>query len=739
MAVATKKSGLRKMANQQKSSMDSPKLAKLGNNRIDIVDPNETREINKANSITNTSTKPSVTPKTVNAMSPTLTSSVTGNQMKSTPARFPKPKVQARQQTIAPVQTASMPTPRSADMAEEPEIEETTFMKGNTVKPKYEASSTPTIGVANSSGYGITKPTNSVDNPAEGFSGLQLVGDTDANNKYIQAAIESGMPEQDAHNLMNRWDDYWSNSRYWVDPSTGKYDIDFINKNSLGDPNVMDDGSVFDYDHMTSDRMTGTQYRKYAEMGMGGRPIEEIDPMGVYSKRSEYNDYGFTLFTPDAMSYKNMVVSNALDLPARLGSVVSRLREELSPDYQISYGLGDDRKKISGRDFDKRAAAYVNGFDYDWDRNPDKFLRSSGKPETVFDLDDGRTVYVPDLVLSDGTRINIDDARRIYADQTMKDDEGDYDDDLGYDYQNFLWFSNKPARLNNPELFTENGINTDDLADNALDWTFGSLPISLGKLVPWLYSASAASSALSGTDPMSYNPATGSYSLLAGNYDDKGNWRYGINTPQGERNEKASDETRYWNALGNLAVPLTENIAGNIGSDPFKAGIEKLTGKSLRLPSNPTVRQVLKNGLIGAVGEGIEEDVGNVFDELTQYGPAGMYANPLTDEEGNQLYDENGYALRDYDTPLDARLGNVVSKEGLTDLANSFFGGVAVSNLMDLLMAPIPVIGRDTTTRQIIPAIRRAAIRRRAGIEPLIEPEEESSEELAEELTNSLA
>jgi hypothetical protein len=76
-----------------------------------------------------------------------------------------------------------------------------------------------------------------------------------------------------------------------------------------------------------------------------------------------------------------------------------------------------------------------------------------------------------------------------------------------------------------------------------------------------------------------------------------------------------------------------------------------------------------------------------------------------------------------------------VNKEGLTDLANSFSGGVAVDALMDLLMSPIPVIGRDTTLRQLAPAIRRANIRRRAGIEPLIEPEEESQEELA----NSLA
>ena len=735
MAVAAK---AKKTANQAPAI--TPKKALLGNNRIEVVDPNKAKEINKANSIVNTSTRPAVsTPKAVNAMSPSLTSSVTGNQMKSAPARFNRqPKSQARKQTIAPVQTASMSVPRSADMTKEPEITPTTFTqeKRETPRPEYKVNSTPIIGTSSSSGYGGTEPTNSVDRPAAGFSGLQLVGDTDANNRYIQAAIDDGMSEEDADNLMNRWDDYWSNPRYWVDPSTGKYDYDFINKNSLGDIGAMDDGSVYDYDHMTADKMTGTQYRKYAEMGMGGRPIEEIDPMGVYSKRSEYNDYGFTPFTPDAMSYKNMVVSNAFDFPARLGSVVSKLREEISPDYQISYGLGNDRKKISGRDFDKRAAAYVNGFDYDWDRNQDKFLQSSGRPETAFELDDGRTVYVPDLVLSDGTRINIDDARRIYADQTINNDEGDYDDDIGYDYQNFLGvFSNKPARLNNPELFTENGINTDDLADNALDWTFGSLPISLGTVMPWLYSASSASSALSGVDPMSYNPTTNSYSLLAGNYDDKGNWRYGINTPQGERDEKASDETRYWNALGNLAVPLTENIAGNIGSDPFKAGIEKLTGKSLSLPSNPTVRQVLKNGLVGAIGEGIEEDVGNVFDELTQYGPAGMYANPLTDEEGNQLYDENGYALRNYDTPLATRLGNVVNKEGLTDLANSFSGGVAVDALMDLLMSPIPVVGRDTTLRQLIPAIRRANIRRRAGIEPLIEPEEESQEELA----NSLA
>lgn len=636
-----------------------------------------------------------------------------------------------------------------------------------------------------------------------------LIGDTDSNEKYLSDAITNGMSEKDADKIRGRGDKSWwqSLSDKWSQPLSG-FDYD-VNSESTGDVTAIDDGT-YDYDHMTADTMTGTQYMHYAELGMGGRPVEQIDPTKTYSKRRENVNYGFTPFVPDQMSYVNMVADNVMDTPYRAGTWLSGLRETITPDYTINYGNGGS---ISGRDFDKLSTPYLNQFYYNDRFNPERFLTRPTDNEnvtalvrefTVPDIDgketyhygrlsamwdngdgtytaefsDGSSVdvsqeyldsisngdgsvtmtdsaripaeqargnlpanldslndvdsimasaeatsgspldyadviYIPDLVLSDGTRIPYSDVERIYWDKTPEDDEGQQDDDIDYEFKRFGIFDNKPRRLNQQEMFKTNergGIDVDmsDIGNNAIDWTLGSLPISIGTTMPWIYSISGATSSLGGVNPASYDPTTDSYGLIAGSYDDQGRLRYGVTDANGERDDERSESTRWWNAAGNAAVPLTEMIVGPVGEQIVP--LEKIFRSEL--PSNPTAWQVVKNALVGAAGEGVEEDLGNIFDELTEYGPSGMFANPVTNANGEALRDMYGHEVRDYNnTSAEDYLRNAADPG---DLANSFAGGVTV----DALMQALPISG------QLVPAVRRDMARRKTGVSQFVDPEE---------------
>ena len=644
---------------------------------------------------------------------------------------------------------------------------------------------------------------------------IDLVGNTSQNDAYIRDALENGASEDDLYNIMHR-DPWWKligeavrggkksgagtirNIRGNVAAPPNDYRDSYdINKNSIGLEShaVLDDGSSYDYAHMTADNMTGTQYLHYVvDLGMPGRPAGEIDPAGTYSKSREAVNYGFTPFVPDWLSLANQVGSNALDTVHRIGAAAGSARQIFSPDYRINYGNGNS---ISGKDFDRLATAYLNQIAYNLEYHPERLIDKQSTPyiteyaipdangnmryaygvvvdsgvgdDGVFYLEfsDGQkfgvsdeymdeniengqlnlnprsitpdeamgyvpedilydSLNLPDLILPDGTAMSYEDVWRIYYDANTYDDPAnEYDDDITYDFLPNL----NPATLS-PELRTAiplleqfaiprrlmdqeitrstgrsladhagdipiigdyvspilektplNDINGSTLNRNfnpvsVVDWTLGSLPISLSTEFwsPWLYSASNGLKSLSGVDPATYDPITDSYRLIAGGWDDGGNLRYGVTGAD----KDTSDMLKLWNALGNTAVPLTENIAGNIGSDPFKKFLIS-TGLVKALPANPLVNQLVSHAIIDAIGEGIEEVIGIPFDEFTTYGPSGMYADQLTDEFGNPLYDDSNAEVRDYNTPLYNRVVNALDP---SEIANAFAGGVGVSALM---------------------------------------------------------
>lgn len=568
---------------------------------------------------------------------------------------------------------------------------------------------------------------------------VSLIGNTRTNDAYIRDAMEHGLSEEDAYDMMHL-------DRPWWETFVGG------DRQYAGDVTAMDDGSSYDYNHMTSDTMTGTQYLRYAEMGMGGRPVEEIDPTRTYSKRREATNYGFTPFTPDSRSFMNMVVDNAMDTPSRLGQTLGGLRDTWWGDYTIRYGDGNE---ISGRDFDRLAAPYLHQLMYYSQFDPERVVEyvvpdingnstiHHGTLSAMWDnkdgtytaeFSDGTSVDVtqdyvesimnddgtvtmepsfPDLVMPDGTHMSVDDVQRIYRDLTPDDDEGDQDDDITYDFSSGpLGLDNRPRRLNQQQMFMPEGGGLWDpstISNNAVDWTLGSLPISIGKISPWVYSMSGATSSLSGSNPASYDPVSDSYGLSAGDYDEQGNLRYGVFDVDGNRDDARSDSLRFWNTLGNAAVPLTEWMVGPVGEELVPIG--KVFGK---MPAYPTLAQLAKYGLIGAAEEGIEEIFGNPFEEITNYGLEGMYTDQLRNENDEPIYDVSGHELRDYDTGAIRRLINAAD---LADIGNAFAGGVAV----DLLMQALP----GGQLYKAPGAIARDVARMQTGVRPYVETEAE--------------
>lgn len=685
-------------------------------------------------------------------------------------------------------------------------------------------------------------------------------GNTPQNDAYLRNAIENGLSEEEAYDIAHYdpktmkeisppGSDYaplTESESYGTSSYNGAplYDPQTLKEHGANSEAVIDDGTDYDYVHMTSEWMTGPQYKKYVEMGMGGRPVDDIDPTQVYSKVDEAREYDFIPYIPNEVTYNKLVAGDVARIPGEIGTTIANLRTSLAPDYSITYG--NDGTTISGKEFDKVAPTFLNNYYHDlqydperlrrnrnpssvleyaipnsdggtsyaygsivdsgyddtlhlsfedgtemdvggdelatWkhDQNgllvvPEEYVRQHGNFESSYDdtlyltFADGQRIglspdyvsehtdsdgfvdleplysmtpidqargdlpedlgvlgendlgYEPVLTMSDGTAIPLRDVERIYFDESAKDDPDELDangnvartdDDISYDFGP-LGLS-KPRRLIDQEPFDFSGegqvFNRDDLLNNVVDWTLGSVPISAGMYAPWLYSVSQATNSGYGIDPGSYNPETGSRGLTAGGWDDEGNLRYGVQDANGDIDEELSDSTRWWNMAGNAAIPLTEMLVGPVGEH-----IIPLEGLTSKIPFKTDTGKLIADTLVGYGAEGVEEDLGNVFEGLMQYGPSGAFANPVLDENGEPIKDIYGHEVRDAGTSLPQRAANFVDP---TDLSNAFLGGALVSPAMGLATAPV---NSQSFLRNIGPAVYRDYARNLTGVDRYVE------------------
>lgn len=357
--------------------------------------------------------------------------------------------------------------------------------------------------------------------------------------------------------------------------------------------------------------------------------------------------------------------------------------------------------------------SWVHYDDTDLDIDPTSL--TVGKPSKLDDYYDpinqtGSEVgayFSPDMVLPDGTRIPRDVAERISSDK----DPDDTSDGITYSFQRsglnpargipgipnsgavgaaigasawpLLLTDSRPRRFLEAPV-DENGFHIEDLPNNLADWAANSMTISL-PYVQWLNSFSQAMPYSSGVNGQNRSE-TGRYSSTG---------------------FEPGDDKNAMMSVPVLAGPAFENLAGNIGHETWLDNVvNPLIDRKL---ARGTLANILAHHGFDMFGEGIEENFGDIVDELGTYGSS-AYSNPLSfppegmnvyDKDGNLIgsadnqsdtygpwpvmYDEHGRELKDPSrtTALD-RIGNFIphTQDQLRDAANSFLGGAGVSALM---------------------------------------------------------
>lgn len=292
-------------------------------------------------------------------------------------------------------------------------------------------------------------------------------------------------------------------------------------------------------------------------------------------------------------------------------------------------------------------------------------------------------MYLPDLVMSDGTRVDYMQASRFMGDRYAKGDERD--EGISYDFGPFN--ISRPMEYSEMEMFgdgdrigmlttpTFNPGAITDIPSSVIDLTLGSAPIMIPGF-DWVYSTSSAIPAMSGIDPSSYDSTGNYYSrFYASQIDPEGRIQYGVAPdPNSDIDPALSNELRLAATAGNFLVPLTEQLVGPVGEGFLNVPVQTFT-KGPLAPRSAAGRFAL-----GAVEEGLEEIFGNAFEDWTANGLAGWYADPLLDENGEEMYDSAGRRYVDYDTPFLRRLGNYALD--LPGNINAFLGGASIGGVM---------------------------------------------------------
>lgn len=456
------------------------------------------------------------------------------------------------------------------------------------------------------------------------------------------------------------------------------------------------DNGLYHKDNQTSVMMTGEQYIRYREAGIPGRPIEEIDPNSSYNKIDEFKNYGFVPYVPDSESWTKMRREYTETIPQRFTNQLANVRND-----NVDYTIDINGKKISGKDFDSKIEDYdkltyeilsnadnykgskeeagpnaiglsptrfavtlddgsikeIASRSYTWLTEPPIYKDEENNPITIMFNDTGdiidfdnyedyinslseagfeiadsdesatRWVEIPDLELSDGTMLSYAEYKNIL------DGGGDKD----YGFLNF----NKPSSEIEPFWDEEKGFNFEDTLPAFIDIALSSAPY-FNPATAYPMGISGSLTATHGVDPQTMQ-MDGSAKKLRSDLDD--------NTYAGS-------------VMGNLILPFTEKGLGRIGGGAGKLFnfLENKFGKKSAIP--------IARHAVETFGEGVEEIPGNLVEDYMVNGLQGLYADPLLDENGNEIIDQTGHILMDENTPLDKRWSNFWK-----DAPNAFIGG----------------------------------------------------------------
>lgn len=466
-----------------------------------------------------------------------------------------------------------------------------------------------------------------------------------------------------------------------------------------------DNGSGNTESHVTN-VMSGEQYIKYRQAGIPGRPIEEINPDGTYSKIDEYHNHGFIPYVPDKEAFNNMMLQQVEAGPTKVFNEMRDVREEMFP-----YEATINGKTINSSNYDpqkanvylRKAQDELNAEDpesswFDPEANHEgmtaytpssyavKFPDGSTeefpgggysiikRPTYNFDENGNKYIVDPSVVVEfrDGSAIQFDDEDDYHASLSVTGHRpAEENEETVYWVPDFV--TDDGTRLNYSEMLslatdddpedTSDGITYDmnlgglgtprnmlkgiteggNLGANFWDIAASSAPYFFGPTA-WSSAGSNASIALSGNAPMETD-------------------EYGVGSQVAENIRP----DQYLSNIGfNFAMPATERLAGNIvGKNPL-IKVEPF----IRRKFGGTAAEPLALSAANVLGEGAEEIVGNAFEDAANNGLLGWYANDAVDENGNPLYDRTGHVVKDLSTSLPNRVSNYAD-----DAPEAFVGG----------------------------------------------------------------
>lgn len=496
-----------------------------------------------------------------------------------------------------------------------------------------------------------------------------------------------------------------------------------------------DDGSL-NANNLTSNWMTGSQYKKYVNAGIPGLSSDEIKDDQMYNKRIEQMEHGFVPYTPDDGAYWKMSAQNVIGSPSRWAQGVAHARAN------NAYGITLDGKQMSSDDFDRdKAADWYTGVNDAWSENPvyklndgsgleyrpaenpiatddhGKYIVTANDDDTFrlwfddgtywdFDgegyedtetdpaawnemvavihaLDDPDSgIWTPsyeneEYEMDNGDKLSYGQVKRLIQDTTAKDAGGGgfkSDEGISYDFGPLNW--------NKPQEAMENGILTDENGAINLSETIPQLAdmaLSSAQYVnPYIGLLTAASDAYMASHKMDPT-STGKNGELKsmGHLDDDAKQAIEDAGYDVDDYQKAYDDSIKEKVGGNMLMPLMEYGLGGIGHKI--PGLGKLVDKSLKnIPGAKT--------FVDIAGEGAEEIPGNITEEWAQNGSGRFAFNDyLRDKDGNIVTDSNGNPLRELSPEGSFLLHNpdgTINKDKyatfIGDAPESFEGGAAL-------------------------------------------------------------
>lgn len=463
---------------------------------------------------------------------------------------------------------------------------------------------------------------------------------------------------------------------------------------------TIDDGTLRN-ENIRSKYMTGSQYKKYVENGLGGRAADDIDNNAVYNKVNEARNYGFKPYVEDLGQYSLWSASQLGDDTTKAFNVFRDIRKNATQPT-VNY----NGQNINVEDLHTMANDYIDN------DNVEKGIK------WIFPNDNGGV----DEVVSSPNEIN--EFTNNYSNYVTRSNDGGIDlvlPESGY-YHHFLnneefsnWMNGKPyedslignnlvyrqpdgtqVNLSPEEVLTlessiangtanidygplniakDNDYRKDfgqmlstmdfsDLLPNTVDLLTGSAPLFF-KTTAWPMSIGNAVTASQGLDPQLYDAWNDTYGKLS---------------------DDMTGEKYLSNMILSGLVPATEHVAGVIG------GSGGVLGKPIqKFLSDRGAPPLLRYGLDMA-GEGAEEDVAQLWEDYQRFGHKGWFADPLyeTDEDGNivtyydvatgetkplEKQDAWGHQVRDENTPWQNRIMNALEQMPENFIAGAYLGG----------------------------------------------------------------